>query len=299
MGAAVTRQGVFGDRRTSAVAMVEPPVSRSYARKARVAFFAVAVPVGAVVAVSWWVDSPAILGLLVGLLAGGAAGLAAAVVVRVWPVLRVLWHWTGEIAVVVLFAWLLALLGEVPAGALLVVALALLAVVGAVVAMPPVRRRAVRLARRTWRVAVAWVWCAVVRHRLRLCFADFIRAASRLHPGSLPLILLARPTPAGERVWVWLRPGLDLSDLDGRTGKMAVACWAGEVRVVRASARFAALVRVDVTWRDPLTDVVPWPLAERIPAQSGAPSVAALPLVGLDLPDVPEPEEQPLTHGRR
>ena len=65
-------------------------------------------------------------------------------------------------------------------------------------------------------------------------------------------MLWARPTPAGERVWLWLRPGLDLTDLDGKTGKVAVACWAGEVRVVRASARFAALVRVDMTRRDPL-----------------------------------------------
>ncbi len=86
-------------------------------------------------------------------------------------------------------------------------------------------------------------------------------SATRAHPGCLPLILVARPTPAGERVWVWLRPGLDLSDLDGKTGKLAVACWAGEVRVVRASARYAALIRVDITRRDPLTGLVRSPLA--------------------------------------
>ena len=62
---------------------------------------------------------------------------------------------------------------------------------------------------------------------------EFIRAANRTAPGRLPLILVARPTPAGERVWLWLRPGLDLADLDGRTDKLAVACWAGQARVPR------------------------------------------------------------------
>lgn len=110
---------------------------------------------------------------------------------------------------------------------------------------------------------VAWLRCVVVRHRLRLCFAQFVRAVSRTRSGSLPLILWARPTPAGERVWVWvwLRPGLDLTDLEGKTSKFAVACWAGEVRVVRASERYAALLRVDIARRDPPTAEVLSPLA--------------------------------------
>src|SRR5205085_2912228 len=61
---------------------------------------------------------------------------------------------------------------------------------------------------------VAWLWCVVVRHRLRLCFAEFIRSASRLRAGRLPLVLWARPTPAGERVWPGMPPvGLDLADV--------------------------------------------------------------------------------------
>jgi hypothetical protein len=91
------------------------------------------------------------------------------------------------------------------------------------------------------RPLVTWVWCVAVGHRIRQCFAEFIRAANRMHPASRPLMLWVRPTPAGRRVWVWPRPGLGLADLEGRTGRLAVACWAGEVRVVRASTRYAAL----------------------------------------------------------
>jgi len=293
------RASLFGGRPPGAVAIVEPPVSRSYVRKARLAFVAAGITVGVTVWAAGSVGSSAVVGLVVGVLAGLVAGLVAAVLVRLWPVLRVLWHWVGEITAVVMAAWLFGLLASLPGTAFLVVAVVQTAGACAVAAVPLVRRRVLPLARRGWRGVVAWLWCAVVRHRLRLCFAEFIRAASRVHPGSLPLILLARPTPAGERVWVWLRPGLDLSDLDGRTGKMAVACWAGEVRVVRASARFAALVRVDVTRRDPLTGVVAWPLAEAIPAQSGPFGIApAASLAGLDLPDVPEQQPEPPV-GRR
>ena len=52
---------------------------------------------------------------------------------------------------------------------------------------------------------IAVAWCLIVRHRIRTCFAQFIISNQS---GSLPLILWARPTPVGERVWVWLRTGL-------------------------------------------------------------------------------------------
>jgi hypothetical protein len=150
------------------------------------------------------------------------------------------------------------------------------------------------------RRVVAWSWCAVVRHRLRLCFAEFIRAAQRTRPGCLPLVLWTRPTPAGERVWLWLRPGLDLEDLDGKIGKLAVACWAGEVRVVRASQRYAALIRVDIARRDPLAGEVASPLALLVPRirEVDAPVSPGVPPVGLDLADVPEPVPEPRA-GRR
>jgi hypothetical protein len=128
-----------------------------------------------------------------------------------------------------------------------------------------------------------------VRHRLRLCFAAFI-ATNR--QGSLPLILPARPTPAGERVWVWLRPGLALTDLEaeGQVQKLAVACWANEVRVMRASRRYAALIRVDITRREPLSARVVSPLPDYVPTDipANAPTSPGMPPAGLDLSDVPD-----------
>src|SRR5262249_56670384 len=112
----------------------------------------------------------------------------------------------------------------------------------------------------------AWIWCAIVRHGLRLSFAAFLRSRNRIHVrGAQPLILLARPTPAGERVWVWLRPGLDLEELESNTSKLAVACWASSVRVACSSPRHAALVRIDITRRDPLTELVGSPLVDLVP----------------------------------
>jgi hypothetical protein len=277
---------LFGDRPADAVAIVEAPVSRSYARKARIAFVSVTAVAGALGAVSLATVMAVVPALALGSLAGAACGLAVAVLVRVWPVLRVLWHWAAEIAALLTVLGSASVLAQVMHRALalgvVVGAAGLLAVIG------PVRRR-----------VVAWGWCAVVRHRLRLCFAEFVRAAARVSPGCLPLILLARPTPAGERVWVWLRPGLDLAELEGRVDKLAVACWASEVRVVRASDRYAALVRVDITRRDPLTALVASPLAPAA-GPTGAPvAPPAREWLGLDLPDVPEELPDPPRVGAR
>jgi hypothetical protein len=147
-------------------------------------------------------------------------------------------------------------------------------------------------------------WCLVVRHRLRVCFAEFVRTGVRSRAGRLPLVLWARPTPAGERVWLWLRPGLDVADLEGTTGRVAVACWAAQARVVRASTRFAALLRVDLSRRDPLTGRVSSPLVRLVPAPRkkavDVPVLPAVAAVGLDLADVPEePEPEPARRGGR
>ena len=227
--------------------MVEPSAFRASARRARLAFF---VAVGASAVLGAMGFSPRwhpLVGAVLGGLLGMVLGAVAAAAVLVWPVFRMVWHWSAEIALAV--AVLLAVKALAAATHPAVTVAVLLAAFGVPAAVPPVRRR-----------AAAVVWCAVVRHRLRLCFAEFIRSANRVRPGSSPLILLARPTPAGERVWVWLRPGLDLSDLDGKTDKLAVACWAGEARVVRASTRYAALIRVDISRRDPLIGLVTSPL---------------------------------------
>jgi len=283
------KANLFGDRPPGVISVVEPSMARWYAHRARIAFFVTAVLTGLVALAVLWsmrglVDLPPVLLIvvivIVAALAGSVCGLLVAMAVRAWPVLRALWWWALEITVMGLLVTSMLGLSQVALWLALAVLGALVALLGLV---RPLRRR-----------VTAWAWCVIVRHRLRLCFAEFIRATTRARPVSLPLMLWARTTPAGERVWVWLRPGLDLSDLDGKTGRMAVACWAGEVRVVRASTRFAALVRIDVTRRDPLTGVVVSPLAQRFgPLDDPMPVSPGMAPVGLDLDDVPEPAPEP------
>jgi hypothetical protein len=275
----VSRFNLFDTRPVGAVTLVETPVSRSFARKARLSFIVVSLVVWTVAATLLSLRLPLVVALTLGLAIGVACGFAVAIVVRIWPVLRALWHWSVEIclgAVLLASARWLASLMPAP-----LAVLALLLPPAVVFAIPWTRRR-----------VMAVVWCAVVRHRLRMCFAEFVRTANRIHPATAPLILVARPTPAGERVWIWLRPGLDLTDLDGKTSKLAVACWANEVRVVRAASRFAALVRLDVTRRDPLTATVSSPLADFDfnPATPARPRTAPQ---DLDLKDIPEPDLAP------
>ncbi len=280
----MSKSKLFGRSRTGTgrggtITMIEAPVWYSYRRKAKTAFFVTAGVVGFLAAtVASHSMSPA-LGLIIGLLLGAACGTAAFVLVFTWPIMRIFWYWATEILTFlgVIFGWQ-ALMESTNLWLSLTI-------VGVVAGVPatygPIRRRITALG-----------WCVIVRHRLRMCFSAFIMSNNR---GNLPLILGARPTPAGERVWIWLRPGLALSDLEGRTDKLAVACWANEVRVVRASARFAALLRVDVTRRDPLTAEVKSPLPGLIPAKllakirANAPVSPGMPPIGgLDLPDVPE-----------
>jgi hypothetical protein len=277
---------LFGGPRVGAVALVEAPVSRVYARKARSAFFVVTVAGGVLASAV----SGGALPLPVALMWAAVAGLAVTVVIRAWPVLRAVWWWAGEIGAVAAVVGVATWIADATSPIVAVVLVVMLA--GVVGLVPPVRR-----------LLVVWVWCAVVRHRLRLCFAEVIRSANRVSPVCLPLVLWARPTPAGERVWLWLRPGLDLEELEGRTGRLAVACWASEVRLVRASARYAALLRVDVARRDPLTGDVATPLMKRVPKPSDDDETASvlatvLPF-GLDLADVPEEPPDPPRAVRR
>jgi hypothetical protein len=235
------------------------------------------------------------LAVALGALAGLLAALVAAVLVRVWPVLRTLWWWSIEIIAVGILVggWVtLAHLGSGWAASAVLLAVA----------------AAVWLPGRSRRFVSAWSWCLIVRHRLRLCFATLVRSQARVvggRPAALPLLLWARPTPAGERVWLWLRPGLSLDDLDGKAGLIAVACIAKQVRITAASERYAALLRVDITRRDPLADEVQSPLALLVPrpkntGRADAPVSPAVPLVGLELADIEEPAvPEPSRGGRR
>lgn len=263
----------FAGKSTGTVTVIEASVHRSSARNARLAFILTAVTVGllsAVVAASYWHP---VVALIVGALVGVSCGAAAWLLVRIWPVLRLLWWWTTEVLLSagLLTGWV-QLAGHTPmVVTLLVVAL----VVGVPAGVPAIRRR-----------VVAWVWCLIVRHRLRVCFAQFIIANQS---GSLPLILWARPTPVGERVWVYLRPGLSAKDLEGRLDKIAVTCHASTVLIERAAENNAAYLRFDIKRREVLTAHVGSPLVDAI--DRNAP-VSASPLTvptALDLPDVDAP----------
>lgn len=263
----------FGGKSTGTVTVIEAKVHRSSARNAKMAFILTAVIVGllsAVVAASYWHP---IVSLIVGALIGVPTGALAWLLVRIWPVIRLLWWWSLEtaLAVLLLTAWV-QLANHTPTlVTLLVVAL----VVGVPAAIRPVRRQ-----------VKAWAWCLVVRHRLRVCFAQFIIANQS---GSLPLILWARPTPVGERVWVYLRPGLSAKDLESRLDKIAVTCHASIVLIERASENNAAYLRFDIKRREVLTATVGSPLVDVIDLTA---PVSASPLMvptALDLPDVDAP----------
>ncbi|SCF13586.1 hypothetical protein GA0070607_5972 [Micromonospora coriariae] len=263
----------FG-RNTGTVTVIEAKVHRSSARNARLAFILTAVIVGllsAVVAASY---IHPILAVFVGALIGVPTGGLAWVLVRIWPVLRLLWWWTPEIGLITLLGlgWV-QLADHTPTlVTLLVVAL----VVGVPAAIPAIRRQ-----------VLAWTWCLVVRHRLRVCFAQFIIANQS---GSLPLILWARPTPVGERVWVYLRPGLSIADLEGRLDRIAVACHASTALVERASDGNAAYLRFDIKRREVLTAQVNSPLVDVIhPDTPTADRPTPVIPTALDLPDVGAP----------
>ncbi|MEV7262361.1 hypothetical protein AB0N38_02265 [Micromonospora aurantiaca] len=263
--------------------VIEARVHRSSARNARLAFILTAVIVGllsAVVAASY---IHPILAVFVGALIGIPLGGLAWLLVRIWPVLRLLWWWTPEIGITTVLgaAWVQLVNHTSTLVTLVVVAL----VVGVPAGLPVSRR-----------FLVAWTWCLIVRHRLRVCFAQFIIANQS---GSLPLILWAKPTPVGERVWVYLRPGLSLADLEGRLDRIAVACHASTALIERASDRNAAYLRFDIKRREVLTAQVGSPLVDVIdPDTPATERIPATVPTALDLPDIDAPAVTLPTQGK-
>jgi hypothetical protein len=263
----------FGFGRSGTVTVIEQRVHRSARENARFAYIITAIVVG-LAAMTMASDHmhPILAGLLGGFL-GTLAGALAWLLVRIWPVLRLLWWWSLEITagLGLTYGWI-ALANATPA----LVTLAVLApLVGIPAAVPAIRRRLVAVA-----------WCVIVRHRLRVCFSQFIIANKS---GSLPLILWARPTPVGERVWVYLRPGLSLSRLQARLDEIAVTCHATSAVVELASAsKKAAYLRFDIKRREVLTAKVNSSLpglvkTDDIPVPMAPTAVPT----ALDLPDVP------------
>jgi hypothetical protein len=266
------RRPRFGGRHHT-VTVIEARVHRSSARNARAAFWLTLVVVAAAAMVVVSASIHPILAALLGLVVGGTAAAIVWALVRAWPVFRLIWWWLPEIWLVIAltYGWV-----ELATHTPLAVRFAVVGLVLILGVIQPVRRRLAALA-----------WCVIVRHRLRVCFAQFIIANQS---GSLPLILLARPTPVGERVWIYLRPGLSHADLTARLDKVAVACHASTVIVERASERTAAYVRLDIKRREVLTTTVTPPVADLIPAHTtnGA-RVGDTASAGLDLPDIPAP----------
>ena len=273
-----SNRGMFG-RGNGTITVIEEPVMRSYRRKAKIVFYltwVIVAALAATVAASKWHP---IIALLAGLAVGLVTAAIARAIVASWPVLRAIWWWTPETALAggLIYGWI-----ELAEHTTLIYRLAAVAlIVGIPAAIKPVRTRINQV-----------TWCLVTRHRIRTCFSEFIITN---RTGSLPLILWARPTPAGERVWIWLRPGLALEDLLKRLDKIAVACWATAALAEAASRSNAALVRMDIKRRDVLTGTIGSPLLELI--KPGTPAAqrdpAELP-TALDLPQVAASDVTPV-----
>ncbi|GLY97648.1 hypothetical protein [Actinoplanes sp. NBRC 103695] len=273
-----------GSNNGRTVTVIEPEIERTQRRKAKIAFFVAAIVTALLAGTVFSSYVHPILGGLLGLLAGVLLGGILAVLIIIWPVLRIIWHWLPEILLgcFLVYGWTWLMFATPVWLSLLILAV----IIGAPSAIGPARR-----------AVLSAFWCLTVRHRLRMCFAAFI-AHNRQR--TLPFILFAKPTPAGERVWIWLRPGLSLSDLEqeGQTQKLAVACWANESRVTAASRKYAALIRVDIVRRETLTADVLSPLPDHVPDDMPATALAspATPPVGLNFADVPGPRTKRATN---
>ena len=260
----------FG-RGNGTITVIQEPVMRAYRRKAKIVFYVtwvITAVLAATVAASRWHP---IIALLAGIICGYILGAAAGVIVAAWPVIRAIWWWAPETVITgsLVFGWI-----ELAEHTTLFYRLAVMAVIcGVPAAIKPVRARINQV-----------TWCLVTRHRIRTSFSEFI---IKNRTGSLPLILWARPTPVGERVWIWLRPGLSLDDLLDRLDKIAVACWATAALAEAASRSNAAFVRMDIKRRDVLTGTITSPLLDLIKSSTPAAErdTAELP-TALDLPQV-------------
>jgi hypothetical protein len=271
------RGGVFG-RRSGTVTVIEEPVRRSSVRTAKIVFWVIWIIVtllSATVLASKWHP---IVALFAGLGLGLAVAAITAFIVLAWPVIRVIWWWAPEIGLAfgLVTGWIWLADHTTLTYRLGSVAL----IVGIPAAISPVRRC----------IAAIW-WCLVTRHRIRTCFSEFIITN---RTGSLPFILWARPTPVGERVWIWLRPGLALDDIQSRADKIAVACWADTAVAEAASQSNSAYVRLDIKRRDALTGKITSPLLALITPGTPPAGREALDVpTALDLPDITPGEVAP------
>lgn len=149
------------------------------------------------------------------------------------------------------------------------------------------------------RLLMSRVWCVIDRHRLRLCLRQ-TKVRTMNMDGSLPLLLWARPTKIGERVWVWVRAGSSAEDIEDAIEYIAPACYAREARVHRVR-QLTTIVGIDIIRRDPLAN--PTPVASRLAkltslvtggldaaaAVEGTEAVRPVPLADITTTDVSAP----------
>lgn len=273
------RSGTLGRStggRNGTVTIIEEPVLRNYARMAKITLWVVGISSALLTQLITLTILPPLWSVLAGLVVGFVVGSVASAAVIAWPVLRVLWWWLPEITIAAVvfgslnIGWLELTWHHVILALRIIITLAVL---GTPAALRPVRSNVKAIA-----------FCLISRHRVRTCFSEFI-ITNRY--GTLPLILWARPTPAGERLWIFLRPGLAVSDVQDRADQIAVACWASSVVIELADPSNSALLRIDIKRRDPLIEVTTSPITGLatgfIPRMRPEPPAAP---AALDLTDV-------------
>jgi hypothetical protein len=129
-----------------------------------------------------------------------------------------------------------------------------------------------------WAPGRRWVtrrsFAVMTRHRLR---AVLVECRVMNYSGNMPILLWSRPTAVGERVWMLLRAGIDVRELELRLSHISVGCWASDARVSPHSWT-TALVVLDVVRRDPLAGpAVPSRFAQRA---RKAPVLQVVPALG-------------------
>lgn len=243
----ITGRKSGGRSATSEAVLVDSFTKGSALRRAKIAAVVALIVVTGLVFVVANAFSASSKAALVAALAGIGVGVLTFVMIWAWPVLRIAWHWAGEFVLVALLAGLYVPVAMAAGG--LVAGLVLMALVGLPFAFGPSRR-----------FVIAWGMCMVMRHRLRVACDAFVEGKG-VHGAVKPFILLARPTPAGERIWIWLRGSLTLADVQQRTGPMASVCWAKRA-VAESAGSKAAYARIDLFRRDPLAETITSPLVE-------------------------------------
>jgi hypothetical protein len=96
---------------------------------------------------------------------------------------------------------------------------------------------------------IAHIRGIITAHRVRTgCGQAWIQTRS----GKLPIILLTRPKPYGERVYIWCRAGICREDFEASRDILRCACWATDIYIT-SSTRYSHIVALDVI-RNPLSN---------------------------------------------